>query len=132
MQKAHRVHGVEMKEFCYEHYIRSDVYDSKEKQSVDYLESYHLCLEDSGIKRGKKYCEDVINADVYKGDQDLFDCYQRHNVNVTLYGEDYCRFLNPIVKVVEVAEPVEPETYCLDLDDSMGDAYGDTCASWYD
>ena len=83
MLRAQRVHGVEMKEFCIEHYIRSDVYDEKEKQSVNYFESYHLCLEDSGIKRGKKYCEDVINADVYRGEQDLYDCFFRHKVNIT-------------------------------------------------
>jgi hypothetical protein len=49
----------------------------------------HACLEDTGVRKGRDYCED-IQAVTEGGDTDsLFVCYRRNNVQ---FSKEYCLY----------------------------------------
>lgn len=53
-------------------------------------------------------------------------------MDITEYGEAYCRFLNPIEDEDKVEDDSEAaEDVCIN-DDSAGDTDGDTCSGYYD
>ena len=77
----------------------------------------------------------MIGADKYAKDEDLYECYKKEKIDIVEYGEDYCRFLNPIVEEGRSAPSDDSsegssET-CINNDD-VADSYGDTCSSYYD
>ena len=84
-----------MKDFCIEHYLTSDIYDDDEKTSLEFYEAYHGCLQQSGRRKGKKYCEDILSTDPTSDLSDLFNCYEIHLVDIDSYGETKCRYENP-------------------------------------
>jgi hypothetical protein len=56
MLRVQRKYGKEMRDFCTQHYIDSNVYDSTEKTKLEFVESYHNCREEAGVKKNKEYC----------------------------------------------------------------------------
>jgi hypothetical protein len=58
--------------------------------SPSYLQFYlrkHNCYSESGMARGREYCQDYMDHEDSWGQDDLFRCFQRYNVN---FGKQFC------------------------------------------
>jgi hypothetical protein len=95
MLEAQRKYSLDEKEFCHSHYYESEVYSKEERTSLEFFESYHSCLLETGSKKGKNYCNDIIGTDELIGEKELYECYALYNVNITEYGADKGLFENP-------------------------------------
>lgn len=74
--------------FCNNHY--SDMTLWVEKMHPDYLPYWirmHNCLETAGEQKGRQYCKDYCDHDPGCGQNQLFTCYTKYNVE---YAKEYC------------------------------------------
>jgi hypothetical protein len=77
MLRVMRKFGKDMKDYCIDHYQESGLYDKKDREEIEFYESFHGCLEEAGTKKGKKYCDDIIAFDTKSGNKELYECYER-------------------------------------------------------
>ena len=75
MLRTYRKYDYDQKKFCTRHYQSSGLYLPSEKLTLDYVESFHSCLERAGIPKGKKYCDKKLELDPSNGEEDYFACY---------------------------------------------------------
>ena len=66
MLRAYRKFNYEQKKHCIKHYQNSGLYLPSEKATLDYVESFHSCLQHAGIPKGKKYCDKKLGLDPSK------------------------------------------------------------------
>ena len=62
MLRTYRKFGKEMKIFCIDHYEKSSIFSEQEKSTASFLEQFHGCLQHSGQKKGKRYCDDILGT----------------------------------------------------------------------
>ena len=61
--------------------------DNLDPAFVEYWMRKHACLERTGVRKGRQFCDD-IQAVTEGGDIDnLHTCYRRNNVN---FGKEFC------------------------------------------
>jgi hypothetical protein len=94
MLRAYRKHAKVMTDFCTLHYFDSGLFDSVEMTEPLFFESYYSCRSEAGVRKNEKYCEDVIKADEFKTEKELYDCYERNDVDISYYGEAKCLYEN--------------------------------------
>ena len=88
-------------EFCSDHYQNMTIWkDNYGPSKLGYWLRKHNCYQLSGVPKGRRYCQDYRNIEDSWGDDNLFDCYQKHNVE---FSQEYCdkKFSNNKIQLMQ-------------------------------
>ena len=80
--------GLNTTEFCVNHYGNLPIWTERvHPDNLQYYLRKHLCYFSSGHEYGRDYCNDYYDHAPAWGQEELWSCYAKHNVE---FSEEYC------------------------------------------
>jgi hypothetical protein len=93
--------------FCVNHYNDMSIWkDTISPAMSEYWERKHSCLEKTGIKKDRQYCDDIQSVTEGGDTDNLFLCYRRNGVD---FDKEYCDYIfnktaNPLVTNTQILD----------------------------